>query len=180
METQTGKKSPHNIWLERQWNLALGTLKISRFHLFKDFIYLFLRDTEREAERGTGSMQVARCGTRSQEPGMMTWAEEYQPLSYPGAPADSTLGDRGNKKFNPCPKIASITEAPGWLNQKSVWFLISGSWVWALCWVYRLLKKKLKNIFFKDFMYLFERKGRSASGRRGRGGWRENPKWTTH
>ena len=38
---------------------------------FKDFIYLFMRDTEREREAETqaegeaGSMQGARCGTRS-------------------------------------------------------------------------------------------------------------------
>ena len=37
--------------------------------LFKDFIFLFMRDTEREAETQAegeaGPMQGARCGTRS-------------------------------------------------------------------------------------------------------------------
>ena len=52
---------------------------LSPFRLFlKDFIYLFMRDTgrEREAETQvegeTSSMQGARCGTRSQNPEIMT------------------------------------------------------------------------------------------------------------
>lgn len=36
--------------------------------------------------------------------------------------------------------------APGWLRQWSVRLLISGLWLWALCWVYRLLQKSLKDI----------------------------------
>ena len=43
--------------------------------IFKDFIYLFTRDTEREAETQAegepGSMRGARWGTRSQDPGIM-------------------------------------------------------------------------------------------------------------
>ena len=39
------------------------------FFFFKDFIYLFMRDAQREtetqAEREAGSMQGAQCGTRS-------------------------------------------------------------------------------------------------------------------
>ena len=39
----------------------------------KDFIYLFMIDTKREtetqAEAEAGSLQGARCGTRSQDPG---------------------------------------------------------------------------------------------------------------
>ena len=31
--------------------------------IFKDFIYLFMRYTEREAEGEAGSMQEAQCGT---------------------------------------------------------------------------------------------------------------------
>ena len=41
---------------------------------FKDFISLFMRDTQREAEtqteREVGSMQGARHGARSQDPGI--------------------------------------------------------------------------------------------------------------
>ena len=41
----------------------------------KDIIYLFMRDTQREAETQAegeaGSMQGARCGTRSRHPGIM-------------------------------------------------------------------------------------------------------------
>ena len=44
---------------------------------FKDFIYLFMRDTERETETETqaegeaGSLQGARCGTQSQDSRIM-------------------------------------------------------------------------------------------------------------
>ena len=41
------------------------------FFLFKDFIYLFMRDTEGEAETQAdgeaGSMQGAQCGTQSRD-----------------------------------------------------------------------------------------------------------------
>ena len=47
---------------------------------FKDFIYLFMRDTERDT--GTqaegeeaGSMQGARCGTPSRDSRIMFWPE---------------------------------------------------------------------------------------------------------
>ena len=47
------------------------------FFFYKDFIYLFMRAGEREREREAetqaegevGSMQGARCGTQSQDPG---------------------------------------------------------------------------------------------------------------
>ena len=46
----------------------------SSFLFFKDFIYVFMRDTEREAETQAegeaGSLQGAPCGTRSQDPGI--------------------------------------------------------------------------------------------------------------
>ena len=45
-------------------------------HLFEDFIYLFMRDTEREAETQTegeaGSPREDGCKTRSQNPGITT------------------------------------------------------------------------------------------------------------
>ena len=45
---------------------------------FKRF-YLFMRDKQREAETqaegAAGSLQGAWCGTRSQDPGIMPWAE---------------------------------------------------------------------------------------------------------
>ena len=51
-----------------------GWLTASCFYFYlKSFIYLFMRDTEREAETlaegEAGSMQGARWGTRSQDPG---------------------------------------------------------------------------------------------------------------
>ena len=46
---------------------------------FKDFIYLFMRDIEREAETQAegeaGSLLGAQCGTQSQDPRITTWAE---------------------------------------------------------------------------------------------------------
>ena len=46
---------------------------------FKDFINLFVRDTEREgetqAEGEAGSLQEARRGTRSRVPRITPWAE---------------------------------------------------------------------------------------------------------
>ena len=54
---------------------------------FKDFIYLFLRDTEREAETqaegGAGSLQRARCGTRSRDPGVTAWAQGSRSTAEP-------------------------------------------------------------------------------------------------
>ena len=44
-----------------------GTSELGPSFFFYDFIYLFMRDTEREAETQAegeaGSMQEARCGT---------------------------------------------------------------------------------------------------------------------
>ena len=57
-------------------------------HLFqlKIFIYLFMRDTHREAETqaegAAGSMQGALHGSRSQDPGIMPWAKGRQMLNY--------------------------------------------------------------------------------------------------
>ena len=52
---------------------------ILRFLFLKDFTYLFMRDTEREAETQAegeaGSLQGAQRGTQSQDPGIMTWAK---------------------------------------------------------------------------------------------------------
>ena len=46
------------------------------FFLFKkDFIYLFMREAETQAEGEAGSLRGAGCGTRSQDPGVTAWAE---------------------------------------------------------------------------------------------------------
>ena len=59
----------------------------------KDFINLFVRDRERERERGreaetqaegeAGSMQGARCGTRSQDSRITPWAEGRHQTAEP-------------------------------------------------------------------------------------------------
>lgn len=63
------------------------------FIIFKDFIYLFMRDTHREREAETqaegeaSSMQGAQCGTRSQVSRITPWAEGgAKLLSHPGCP----------------------------------------------------------------------------------------------
>ena len=58
----------------------------------KKFTYLFMRDTdereaETQAERETGSMQGARCGTRSRILGLRPKPKAgAQLLSHPGVP----------------------------------------------------------------------------------------------
>ena len=62
------------------------------FFVFKIFlIYLFRRDPEREAETQAegeaGSMQGARWGTRSRDPGVTPWAKgRCQTAESPGDP----------------------------------------------------------------------------------------------
>ena len=63
---------------------------INIIYFFKDFIYLFMRDTEREAEAQAegeaGSTQVSQRGTRFWVSRIMPWAEGgAKPLSHPGS-----------------------------------------------------------------------------------------------
>ena len=56
--------------------------------LFKDFIYLFMRDTQRERGRDTGRgksrlQQEAWCGTQSQESGITPWAKSRRSTAEP-------------------------------------------------------------------------------------------------
>ena len=68
-------------------------------YFFKDFIYLFIRDTHKEREADTqaegevGPMQGAQCGTQSRVSRIMPWAEG-------GAKLLSHLG---------CPKFCVLT-----------------------------------------------------------------------
>ena len=68
----------------------------SSFFLDKDFIYLFMRDTEREAEAQAegevGSIQGAQHGTRSQHLGSGPKPKaDAQLLNHPGVPLSSHL-----------------------------------------------------------------------------------------
>ena len=72
--------------------------KLLTFVIFlkKDFIYLFMRDTQREvetqAEGEAGSMQGAQCGTRSRVSRVTPWAEGgTKPLSHLGYPRAQLL-----------------------------------------------------------------------------------------
>ena len=55
--------------------------------IFKDFIYLFMIDIEREAETQAegeaGSMQGARCGTRSWDSRIAPWAKGRRQTAEP-------------------------------------------------------------------------------------------------
>ena len=58
---------------------------------FKDFIFLFMRDThththreaETQAEGEAGFMQGAQCGTRSWDSGIMPWAKGRHQIAEP-------------------------------------------------------------------------------------------------
>ena len=60
-------------------NIYLQNFISFYFYFFKEFTYLFMRDTEREAEiqaeGEAGSMQAARRGTRSRVSRFRPWAE---------------------------------------------------------------------------------------------------------
>ena len=60
---------------------------------FLDFIYLFMNNTEREAETQVegeaGSLRGARCGTQSRTPGSCPERKAAQPLNHLGAPQSS-------------------------------------------------------------------------------------------
>ena len=61
------------------------------YFILKDFIYLFMRNREREvgtqAEGEAGSMQGAQGGTRPWVSRIMPWAEGgAKQLSHPGCP----------------------------------------------------------------------------------------------
>ena len=62
------------------------------FVCFLRFIYLSMRNTQRETETQEegeiGSRQEARCGTQSQVSGIISWAEGgAKPLSHWGCPS---------------------------------------------------------------------------------------------
>ena len=50
-----------------------GTQPYTSFKkILKSFIYLFMREAETQGEGEAGSLQGAQCGTRSQDPRIMT------------------------------------------------------------------------------------------------------------
>ena len=69
---------------------------VKHFFFFKDFIYLFMRDTQREAETKAegeaGSMQGAQCGTWSWVSRITPWAAGgAKPLRHRGCPRSWSL-----------------------------------------------------------------------------------------
>ena len=67
---------------------CINTLYCGSYYYFFNFkIYLFLRDTQGEAETQAegeaGSLQGARCRTRSQDPGVTPWAEGRRSTAEP-------------------------------------------------------------------------------------------------
>ena len=70
--------------------LSFSPLPSPLSFLFKDFLYLFMRDTEKEAEGEADSMQGARCGTRSQDLRISPEPKaDAQPLSHTGLPGEN-------------------------------------------------------------------------------------------
>ena len=73
------------------------------FFFFKDFIYLFMRDTERmaetQAEGEAGSMQEARYGTRSRD-----HALGQRQVPNRGA----TQGSSGQPPLNSCQRAQNL------------------------------------------------------------------------
>ena len=68
-----GYRRAYNLWHQQTHMRAafwLKALTLFCFVFFKDFIYIFMRDTERDAEGEAGSPQGAQYGTRSQDPGI--------------------------------------------------------------------------------------------------------------
>ena len=55
--------------------IGLNSQKYQHIFLKKDFIYLFMRDTEKEAEGEAGSMHGARHGTQSWDSETTPWAK---------------------------------------------------------------------------------------------------------
>ena len=73
------------------------------------FIYLFMRDTEREAEGGeAGSMQEARRGTRSRESRITPWAKGRRPTTEPPR-------DPGGVAFDTTPCLSLVQAITLWL-----------------------------------------------------------------
>ena len=68
---------------------------LSFFFFFKDFIYLFLRDTGRGRDIGRGRSRIlwgAWCGPWSQDPGITTWAKgRCSTTKPPKCPGEATL-----------------------------------------------------------------------------------------
>ena len=72
-ETEREAQADSTLGMESEVGLELMTLR-SFYYFFKDFMYLFIRDTVREAETQAGgeagSLQGARGGTRSWHAGI--------------------------------------------------------------------------------------------------------------
>ena len=65
----------------------IPVLSVLHFQVFFFNIYLFMRDTQREAETQSegeaGSLQRAGCGTWFQDPGIMTWTKSRHSTTEP-------------------------------------------------------------------------------------------------
>ena len=77
----------------QSWVPIISTLPLS---IFKDFIYLFMRDSEREAEtqaeREAGSLRGPKAGLHPRTPGSHPEPKtDAQALSHPGIPNPALL-----------------------------------------------------------------------------------------
>ena len=81
-----GARVPEGVRIESPFSLWNHLYLIYLF--LKNILFIYSeREREREAEGEAGSMQGARRGTRSWDPGVIAWAEGgAKPLSHPGCP----------------------------------------------------------------------------------------------
>ena len=115
------------------------------FYFFLKILFIYLWETHREAETQaeggeTGSMQGSRCGTRSQDPGIMPWAKgKYSTTESPRGPYSILIfifweskcthtsrrrGDRGRENPKQVPSPV----------QSLMWGSVSGPWDHDLSW----------------------------------------------
>ena len=85
---------PRGLWPPGAPLCAKGALAF--FFFFKRFTYLFMRDTQREAETQAegeaGSRQGAQRGTRSRDPRITPKPKVgFKPLGHPGVPGSNFL-----------------------------------------------------------------------------------------
>ena len=88
----SGLLNPQNLVnYKHKSSIFFYTIVAFIFIFFKDFIYLFMRDTETQAEGEAGSPRGAWCRTRSPDPGIMTWAKSRCSTASPRHPQSLPL-----------------------------------------------------------------------------------------
>ena len=119
------------FFLSMAWHLFYS-LNLFIFCFFKKcFIYLFMRDTEREAESQAegeaGSLWGAWCRTRSQDPRIMSWVKGKCSTTEPPRCPMYTLF---LSIYHHLPISKIVTDKTNMFHQKSVLWLLLQGWGW--------------------------------------------------